>query len=144
MRSVAEKLEALGYSPNSPVFSAVLDVVASISIHNLTEEQEREVLNLVSPQGMVEILDTPLYEEDAWVDFDYGNVKIGDYVRVKPKSYDSDSGLKHNSRVGVLLNLKARRCTVRYIGINSKSTMQHPIGNLQSLKYSVQWKTTQK
>lgn len=144
MKSVAEKLESLGHSKGSPVFSAVMDAVASISVHQLSELQESEVLSLISPQGMFELVDTPLFSDDAWMEFDYGNAKPGDYVRVEPDAYDSVTGVNHNSRVGVLLYVKARRCTVRYIGINSTSTMHHPIGKLQSLKYGVQWKTTQK
>ena len=138
MIDLSEKLESLGLLQSSAVTSAVSDVLATLSMHNLTENQEREVLDLISSKGLSEIIETPLFSDDAWVDFDYGNVKIGDYVRVKPNVYDSDTGSKHNSRVGVLVTIRARRCTVRYLGINHVYPMQHPIRNLQSLKHGVQ------
>ena len=138
MIELSEKLKSLGFSPGSNIYSAIMDVSATISMHKLSKEDTNTVLNLVGGSNLHEIDNYPMYSNDSWVDFDYGNVRVGDYIRVKPDSYDSDTGAKHNGRVGLLVNISARRCTVRYLGIHHISTMQHPIGNLQSLKHGVQ------
>lgn len=134
MKEAAEKLKALGYTRDSPIFSAVLDIIATISLHDLSSKDEKDVLNLITSQ---EFEDFPLLDDTSWVEFDYGNVKPGDYVRIKKDSYDSETGREHNGRVGRLVNLSGRRATVRYLGIKGISPMRHPIGNLQSLKFGV-------
>lgn len=138
MNEIAEKLLALGYSKNSPEFLAIMDALVAISLYNLNDTQLKTVLDLLSSSGYMEVINTPLYSDEAWEDFNYGNIVVGDYVRVKPGSYDSELGSNHNGLVGTLINIKARRCTVRYIGRKGVSTMQHPIQNLQSLKHGVQ------
>lgn len=134
MSNLTNKLISLGYSENSPVFLATMDALISLTAHELTSAEKNIVLDLVSSFGFNEVDSSPLFYDDAWIDFDYGNVRIGDYIRVKDGAYDSLTGEAHNGRVGVLLNLSGRRASVRYLGIRSKSRMSHPIGNLQSLR----------
>lgn len=138
MKNTTETLKGLGYVEGSPVFSAVMDALVSVSAHDLTPSEKDTVLDLISSTGQKEIHSLPNERDYTWVEFDYGNVKPGNYVRVLDDAYDSITGVQHNGRMGVLLNLSGRRATVRYIGINSSASLRHPIDKLQSLRYSVQ------
>lgn len=133
-----ERLRTFGYEGQPEVTSAVLDAVWALKAHDLTPDQLKLAMELLSADGYKELTTAPTYSEDDWMDFDYGNVKPGAYVRVKPHSYDSDLGAKHNGRIGVLLNIAGRRCMLRYLGTRGRTSMRHPIGNLQSLRYGVQ------
>jgi len=72
--------------------------------------------------------------DDSWADFDYGNVRFGDFVRVKTDAYDSASGARHNGLVGILAYMKGGQCSVNYIGLATGNTMKHPKEKLDSLK----------
>jgi hypothetical protein len=75
-----------------------------------------------------------VFGEDAWRDFDYGNVKLGEFVRIKPDAYDSPSGVRHNGLVGILAFMNGGKCTVKYIGLASGNSQPHPMEKLDSLK----------
>lgn len=132
-----ERVEALGHKAGSPVHSALSDALVAMDQHNLTPDELEAVLDLISSSGRAEISQLPHTTEGSWVDFDYGNVRSGDYVKVRPDAYDSDTGAVHNGLVGVLLRVSNRRCTVRYLGRQATSPMQHPIDNLLSMNRRV-------
>lgn len=138
MQELQKKLESSGYASRPEVLSAVLDAVYALKAHNLSDGDLRLSMEILSVSGYQELLEFRGYSEEDWQDFDYGNVKPGSYVRVKPDSYDSETGKSHNGRVGILLNISGRRCTVRYLGTKGATSMKHPISNLQSLKYGVE------
>lgn len=145
MESLRKRVEKLGLRESNPdVYGALIDVLTVLRMRNLSEEESQQVLDLISEKGRDEILDFPVLEDEHWQDFDYGNVKTGHYVRVKPWAYDSLSGMKHNSRVGRVVNISGRRVLVQYLGISGVSDIHHPIGMLQSPKYGLQWKTEKK
>lgn len=138
MESLPERLESLGIKESSPeVFDAVKELVTALRLRNMSEHDLRLTLELVS-SGYNEIINYPMYSDDYWVDFDYGNIKPGDYVKVRDGIYNSPTGLKHNGRVGRITNISGRRVHVRYIGTTRVSDMHHPISNLQTLKYGIQ------
>ena len=141
MESLPERLESLGIKKSSPeVFDAVLELVTTLRVRGMSEDDLRLTLELVS-SGYDEIQGYPIYDEDSWMDFDYGNVKPGDYVKVRGGIYETPTGMKHNNRVGRITNISGRRVNVRYLGTSRVSDMTHPIANLQTLKYGLQWKT---
>lgn len=131
-----ERVEALGHKAGSPVHSALSDALVAMDQHNLSPDEREALLDLISSSGRAEISQLPTNCE--WEDFNYGNVKAGDYVKVREGVYDSESGSAHNGLVGVLLRVSNRRCTVRYLGRQAVSPMQHPIDSLLSMKSAVE------
>ena len=142
MEPLRDRVEKLGIRESRPeVYGALIDVLTVLRLRNLDYQECKEILDLISERGRNEIMNFPLLEDEDWQDFDYGNAKVGHYVRVKPYAYDSSTGQKHNGRLGRVLNISGRRVLVQYIGISGYSDMHHPIGMLQSPKYGIQWKT---
>lgn len=135
------KLTVGGYRPDSAVFKAVTDLMVAFDQHELSETDQTVVLNMFSEFGRDDLGKIPLCGDDAWEEFNYGNVKVGEYVKVKPDMYDSPEGESHNGLVGTLLRVSGRRCTVRYLGRPDISPMHHPIDNLLSIKRAIQLKT---
>lgn len=140
----SEKLESIGYKAGSNVHRAVSDALVAIEQHKLSQDEYAAILDLLSEFGRDSLGHYPSFGDDLWQDFDYGNVIVGDYVRVRHDAYDSETGKHHNGLVGELLNVSGRRCSVRYIGLRGASKMYHPIGNLESLKHGVHLKAEQK
>lgn len=130
-----DKLEYLGIDKDSKVYKTLYDIFTFIDDADLSEEDSREVFQLISEAGMSEIDNIPHIE--SWGEFDYGNTIIGDLVRVHPEAYDTESGHKHNGRVGFILSISGRRCLVRYAGTRGKANMRHPIEKLQSPRRGV-------
>lgn len=135
-----EKLKSLGIS--GKLLDVLLELRAVIDLHGLSEHESSQLLDIISSTGMEEVNKLSLLSEDSWGDFEYGNTIPGDYVRVRPDSYDSITGHKHNGRVGKITNISGRRVRIRYLGIKQSSSMDHPISNLQSPKHGIQLKTS--
>lgn len=129
------KLEALGYNgshqDDESVIQALVAVRLTLETLNLSEAARGAVLDLLTDPEWEEF---PVLPEDAWVDFDYGNVKIFNYVRVKSDAYDSDTGVKHNGLVGILTDMRGGQCTVKYLGLTSRNSHRHPMSKLDSFK----------
>lgn len=138
LANFAEKVEAVGHKPGSPVHSAVSDALVAMNQHNLSSDDWEAVLDVISTYGRNELAKFPFAGDDMWEEFNYGNVIAGDYVRVRPDAYTSETGSTHNGLVGVLLRVSGRRCSVRYLGRQAVSPMQHPIDSLMSMKRTVQ------
>jgi hypothetical protein len=132
------ELATIGYDGDSNLVQAILAVHVTLSSYQLSPEQQSVALDLLSSTGREALKSMPVFDENSWQDFDYGNVKISDFVRVKKDAYDSDTGSKHNGLVGVLKFMKSGHCSVEYIGLASGNTMKHPKERLESLKRSVQ------
>lgn len=129
------KLESLGYSgshkDDESVIQALVAVRLTLETLNLSEAAQGAVMDLLTSTEWQEF---PATTEDSWVDFDYGNVKLFNYVRVKSDAYDSDTGVKHNGLVGILTDMRGGQCTVKYLGLASRSSHRHPMNKLDSLK----------
>lgn len=129
------KLEALGFDgthkDDESVIQALVAVHLTLESLNLSKDAERAILDLLSDTEWESL---PDISESSWQDFDYGNVKLFDLVRVKPDAYDSDTGAKHNSLVGILTDMRGGQCTVKYIGLASRNSQRHPKEKLDSLK----------
>jgi hypothetical protein len=125
--------EAIGY--DGEVVEALVSVAVTLDKYDLTDSEREAVFNLLSESGRSKLADLP---EDliggAWEPFNYGNVKIGDYVRVRPGSYDSETGKLHNGLVGKLVHMAYRRCLVDYLGEATGRQIRHPMEFLDSLK----------
>lgn len=137
-----EVLNAIGLNENHPEGSeaadAVLALLATLDAFEITNETKAQILSLVSSEGRRELSEVPAAViSESWIDFDYGNVVIGDYVRVKPDAYDSDSGRKHNGRVGKLTYVRGYQCSIEYTGLATGNSIKHPTEKLQSLKRGV-------
>lgn len=132
------KLESLGYNgthrDDESVIQALVAVRLTLETLKLSEDAQSAVLDLLSTHGRESMDGIPEITEDSWQDFDYGNVKLLELVRVKPDAYDSDTGAKHNSLVGILTSMRGGQCTVSYIGLASRSSHRHPKEKLDSLK----------
>ncbi|QFG12235.1 Hypothetical Protein OBI_RACECAR_108 [Arthrobacter phage Racecar] len=140
---IRKLLESVGYDSDNPegekITEAIIAVGLTLSSFNLSQEASQTVRNLLSTRGFADLGTLPVeFNEDSWQEFDYGNVGIGDYVRVKKDAYDSVTGSRHNGLVGRLTFVKSGYCSVEYIGLGTGNTMKHAMGKLQSLKRSVQ------
>lgn len=138
LENFLEKIEAIGHPKGSKTHSALSDALIAMSQHNLPDEGWEAVLQALSTYGRSDLEDLPSFTEDMWEEFNYGNVRPGDYVKVKPNAYDSETGSSHNGLVGVLIRVSGRRCIVRYLTYQVPTQMRHPIDSLLSLKHGVQ------
>lgn len=138
VEGLRSKIESMGYDPNreddEKVIQALVAVHLTLETLELSEDAREVVLDLLSSVGREGMETLPPVTEDSWKDFDYGNVKINDFVRVKTNAYDSPSGARHNGLVGILTDMRGGQCTVRYIGRASGNVMRHPMEKLDSLK----------
>lgn len=124
---------SLGYSRD--VTNAVISCAVALDQYGLSDDDKSVVFELISKAGRKKLGALPeRLLTGQWEEFNYGNVKLGDYVRVRPGSYDSPSGQPHNGKVGVLRRVSARQATIEYIGDDSGRLMKHPVANLESLK----------
>lgn len=130
-----ELLDKIGLE-NTQEKQALEALFATLSCAELTSDQAQHVLEIFSLEGLQQLESTPENVLNAqWEEFNYGNVKIGDFVRVKDGIYqDSESGAKHAGRIGVLVAMAKYRCSVRYIGLHPSTRIIHPMENLQSMK----------
>lgn len=132
-KDLESKLTTLGHTKN--MVDATVSAVATIDKFNLTEDEKYAVYTLLSSSGLEALKSLPdAVAQGEWEDFAYGNVGLGDYVRVKKDAYTSESGVNHNGKVGRLARMHAGKCVVHYIGIDTGDNMTHPVGNLESLK----------
>lgn len=129
------KLVSLGYTgehrDDQSVIQALIAVRLTLETLKLSKDAEGAILDLLRDTEWQAFPDTT---EDSWQDFDYGNVKLFDFVRIKSDAYDSDSGAKHNGLVGILTDMRGGQCTVKYLGLASRNSQRHPMDKLDSLK----------
>lgn len=130
------RLTIAGYDENTPVGHAILKLAFVLDNEEISDIKKQLVLDLFSKTGLEQLNSIPVdfLSKNKWVLFDYGNVKKGDFVRVRYNAYDSVTGEKHNGRLGVLIDMKAWRCKVKYIGMPTEELMTHPMDNLESIK----------
>jgi hypothetical protein len=133
-----EKLESLGYTglreTDESLIQALVAVHLTLEAFELSKAARGAVMDLLSSNGRDALESTPVFGEDAWMSFDYGNVKFGEFVRVKPDAYDSPTGIPHNGLVGILAYMSGGKCTVKYVGLASENSQPHPMEKLDSLK----------
>jgi hypothetical protein len=136
--NLREKLVSLGYNgdhaDDESLIQALVAVHLTLQTFELSEAARGAVLDLLSTTGRQAMHAAPDFKEDSWIDFDYGNVKLMSFVRVKRDAYDSNTGTKHNGLVGILTHMRGGVCTVDYIGLASGSNQRHPMEKLDSLK----------
>jgi hypothetical protein len=133
-----EKLTNLGYTglreDDESLIQALSALYLTLETFELSEAAREAILGFLSATGREDLESTPIFGEDAWMSFDYGNVKLGEFVRVKSDAYDSPTGARHNGLVGILSHMSAGKCTVSYIGLASGNSQHHPMEKLDSLK----------
>lgn len=138
-QNLQKQLESLGYDPvgkeSSKIIKAVIAACLSLAEAGLSKESLKTALNLLQPDSRM-AMDAWFreHEEVQWGEFDYGNTKIGDFVRVKKDAYDSSSGEPHNGLVGKLTYMRNGKCTVEYIGLGAGNSSFHPMEKLESMK----------
>lgn len=131
-----ERLSMAGYPEDSEISRAVTKLAFVLDNEDLSDVHKELVLSLFNKTTLDQINALPLefLSKNKWGPFDYGNVKKGEYVRVRYDAYDAETGQKHNGRLGILLDMKAWRCKVQYIGMSNEELMTHPMDNLESIK----------
>lgn len=133
LRLLRKKYRALGYPKK--VVEALVSLAVTLDRHKLSSEAQETVCNLFSEEGRQQLAELPeAVIAGEWEPFNYGNVKLGDYVRIRPGSYDSPTGKRHNGLVGRLKHMSGHRCLVAYVGERFGDTMRHPMENLDSLR----------
>lgn len=133
-----KKLVQIGYDGSKPGDAKVVEALTAVFItldeFALSDQEKTVVLELLRESAQEELSNTIEMADDKWEDFNYGNVKFGDFVRVKRDAYDSETGAKHNGLVGILTSMSAGRYLVTYIGTSSGKSIRHPMRMLESLK----------
>jgi len=136
--NIRERLVSLGYSglreDDESLIQALVAVHLTLESFELSEGAQGAILDLLSANGRDAMKSTPVFSEEDWIDFDYGNVTMGDFVRVKVDAYDSESGSRHNGLVGIMTYMYGGNCTVNYIGLATGNSQKHPVSKLDSLK----------
>lgn len=135
MESLPAKLQKIGFEESGPIYTAIYDILILLEYSNLSEVEIRTILEILSENGLNDI--SLVADVSEWAEFDYGNAKVGSLVRVKDSAYSSETGKRHNGRVGFILSISGRKCRVRYAGTRGSSDLAHPIDNLQSPRYGV-------
>lgn len=139
-KDLEDRLIAIGFDDDHPdgqkIRETLLAVAVTIDHYDLSEIGMEAVSELISAAGRRRLREVPqsVLNGSDWEDFAYGNIKVGDFVRVKRDAYDSPTGIVHNGLVGILGFVSGRRCTVNYIGLQSGTTLRHPMDKLESLK----------
>lgn len=136
MPDLLDALKKAGIPETSKIYQLMYDILLIVEYNEVSSNDLQAVLQLLSYDGSYELSNTKIPTQ--WSEFDYGNAKIGSLVKVKEDAYTSETGLRHNGRIGFLLDISGRRCLIRYLGTRGKSDMRHPIDNLQSPKYGVE------
>lgn len=132
-KDLEAKLTMLGHTES--MVQATVSAVATIDKYDLSEDEKYAIYTLLSSSGLEALKSLPeAVAQGQWGEFDYGNVALGDYVRVKKNAYTSESGVNHNGKVGRLARMHAGKCVVHYIGLDTGDNMTHPVSNLESLK----------
>lgn len=131
-----ERLALAGFLENPEVFQAVTNLAVVLDNEEISDTNRETVLKVFSQLALEQLNKLPkeFLSKSKWMPFDYGNVKKGEYVRVRFNAYDSDEGSKHNGRLGILIDMKAWRCKVQYIGMPQTEIMDHPMDNLESIR----------
>lgn len=125
--------EALGY--RGELVEALVSLAVVLDKYNLTDEEKEVAYNLLSEAGRKKLAELPerlIWKQ--WEPFNYGNVRIGDYVRVRPGAYDSATGSRHNGLVGKLVYMANRTCSISYLGEAAGREIRHPMELIDSLK----------
>lgn len=130
-----KRLHVAGFDETHPIAVSVLNLAVTLDNEQLSHKDRELVFNLFSIYGIEQLKSIPsdILELTVWQDFDYGNTKIGDFVRVKQNAYDAKTAMRHNGKLGILISMHAMRCKVKYIGDRSTSNMVHPMSNLESI-----------
>ena len=132
-KDLEKKLLAMGHDEQTA--RAVVSAMVSVDKYGLSEDQKYAVYSLMSVEGFAALRGLPdAVAFGTWTKFDWGNMRDGDYVRVKKDAYTAPSGVNHNGKIGRIANLYGGRCRVDYIGLDTGSAMTHPVGFLESLK----------
>lgn len=133
------QLSSIGYGEETKETKAIADAVVAVCLTlseiDLELSSMSVVLQLLNPESRT-IIESwhRAHSGEMWADFDYGNTKIGDYVRIKKDAYDSVSGSKHNGLVGKLTHMRGGKCSVDYLGLAAGNSSQHPMEKLESIK----------
>lgn len=132
-KDIEHKLAALGHTEKT--VEGVVSAMVAIDKVGLSDDERYAAYSMLSNVGMDVLNSVPdRVASGEWVDFELGNVAVGDYVRVKKNAYTSVSGVNHNGKVGRLARMHGGKCTINYLGLDTGDGMLHPYGFLESLK----------
>ena len=123
------RFKSLGFvrEGDDTMIDALIAVMLTLQSFNLSGDEKEQVVKAFLGKA-------PVLPQGEWVGFDYGNVRVGDYVRVRKDAYTSDTGVKHNGLIGILRHVYGGRCTVEYFGLEAGNTMTHPMDFLESYR----------
>lgn len=134
-----KSLADAGYEKESDVAKAIMHLAYTLDASGLSESDRSIVLQLFSGKGLEQLqnFSGDLPESYRWSEFEIGNTKVGDVVRVGLDAYDTEKGRPHNGLVGVIESVYGGRVEVRYLGRYADLPQTHPRENLEILKKGV-------
>jgi hypothetical protein len=133
---LSKSLEQAGYTSDDQITKTVLNLAYTLDASGLSESERSIVLQLFSSRGLEQLqnLSGRIPSSYKWSDFEIGNTREGDVVRVRLDAYTTESGSQHNGLVGVIESVYAGRVTVRYYGRYADLPQVHPREKLEILK----------
>jgi hypothetical protein len=125
-----------GYGEESDIAKAIKNLAYTLDASELPESARSIVLQLFSQRGLDQLRENTgkLPESYRWSEFEIGNTRVGDTVRVRLDAYSTVSGSSHNGLVGVIESVYAGRVEVRYVGRYADIPQTHPREKLEILK----------
>lgn len=125
-----------GYENDPQIIEAIKHLAYTLDASELSETDRSIVLQLFSSRGLEQLqnLSGSIPDSYEWSEFEIGNTKEGDIVRVTLDAYSTESGSKHNGLVGIIESVYAGRVTVRYYGRYADISQTHPREKLEILK----------
>lgn len=133
---LSKSLSDSGYDTDSKIVKAIMNLSYTLDASELSETDRSIVLQLFSVRGLGQLQENPgrLPESYKWSEFEIGNTRVGDVVRVRLDAYNTSSGSNHNSLVGIIESVYAGRVEVRYLGRYADIPQTHPREKLEILK----------
>jgi hypothetical protein len=133
---LSKSLETAGYSADSEIAKTILNLAYTLDASELSESDRSIVLQLFSSRGLEQLqnLSGRIPSSYRWSEFEIGNTREGDVVRVRLDAYTTENGSQHNGLVGVIESVYAGRVTVRYYGRYADLPQIHPREKLEILK----------
>lgn len=133
---LVKSLVDTGYDENSDLVKTVKNLSYTLDASELPEQERSIVLQLFSSRGLEQLqnFSGQLPESYRWSEFEIGNTRVGDTVRVRLDAYTTAKGSQHNGLVGVIKSVYGGRVEVEYVGRYADIPQTHPREKLEILK----------
>jgi len=130
---VNDQLSGIGYTGLGK--QRVTDILLALEGDDFRHNEKEEVTKILDLARNL-FLGIPVYEkkdelpEGEWVQAERGYISRKDTVRVKTDAYLGEYGIRHNGKVGRVVNVQGESISVIYEGDTIDDMVAHKIKNL--------------